>query len=759
MDGLIKQIRKRLAVKFILVLGLILLMSIAAWAHFSIAYQEEKLMANMTVGTDRLTNTIRLGAHYAMMLNSRDDINQIIQNIAEQPEFENIRIYNKKGRIKFSNDPSEVDRLTNIKAEACDICHRSSPPLSELSLSERTRIIVSPKGYRLLGIITPIFNTPGCAVSDCHVHPRGKKVLGALDVVVSLESTDREIAHAVGGFMTFGVLVFLLTSGSIFVFFLRFVNRPVQKLIDGTGKMADGDYGLTIDVDQEDEIGRVASAVNHMGSEIAKHQEELGKQKDEYRNLFESVPCLITVQDRDFRLLRYNREFAGEFDPRPGDFCYHAYKGRETRCESCPVAKTFSDGKSHYAEESGVDRNGAVRHWIVRTSPIRNKGREIVAAMEISHDITRRKELEVELAKSEQNYHAVFNNIPNPVFVLDAETLHIMNCNRSVASVYGYDSAEMIGNSFLSLFREEERDDYASGIKSVKVLNQARHVSKGGKNLFVNIRISPSRYSGQDVFLVTTSDITKRLEAEQQLIQAGKMATLGEMASGIAHELNQPLSVIKTVSSFCMDKVERNEAISGEILTNLLTKVDKNVDRASGIINHMRQFARKSDLKLEKVLINEVVENTAEIFTRQLKARGIELVLETAENLPKIDADAGRLEQVFINLLINARDAIEERSGVDGTGAAGGERRIEIGTGIDGESVVATVRDTGTGIPDEISGKIFEPFFTTKEVGKGTGLGLSISYGIVKECGGTIEVGSVSGEGACFLLSFPVAGN
>ncbi|UCF95384.1 MAG: PAS domain-containing sensor histidine kinase, partial [Desulfobacterales bacterium] len=185
MSKLISNLRRRLVSKLILTVGMTLLLTLSTWAYFNINYQEKKLMENIVAGTDRLTNTIKLGTHYAMMLNSRDDINQIINNIGKQKEIANIRIYNKVGQIKFSNRPAEVDLTTNIKAEVCYICHRSEPPLSELALNARTRIFTSPEGHRLLGIIGPICNEPGCATDACHVHPQGKKILGALDVVVS----------------------------------------------------------------------------------------------------------------------------------------------------------------------------------------------------------------------------------------------------------------------------------------------------------------------------------------------------------------------------------------------------------------------------------------------------------------------------------------------------------------------------------------------------------------------------------------------
>lgn len=756
MKTFLDYIRRRLAAKLILMVVWTLFVIIFAWYHFNIKYQKEKMMENILHTADLLTDTIKLSAHAAMMQNSRDDINQMINNIARQPEFESIRIYNKDGQIKFSNAADEVDRATNIKDEACYICHRTSPPLTQLSLAGRTRILASPRGHRLLGIISPIANEPGCATRDCHVHPEDKKILGALDVVISLRQTDREIAHAENWVKGLALILFLVTAAIIFLFLMRFVNQPVKKLIEGTRRIAEGQYTVGIDIDQADEMGRLGQAITDMGNEIAKHRAELNKQSDEYQKLFEAVPCLITVQDRAYRILTYNKAFGRKFAPKPGDRCYHAYKGRDEKCDPCPVEKTFSTGLSYSAAETGIDKDGTPKHWITRTSPITDSNGDVVAAMEISLDISEQKQLEVELDKSEKKYHAIFNNIPNPVFVLDMASLAILDCNKSVEAVYGYSEAEILGESFLKLFPVEERILIAPRIQSSEVLDRVGNVHKTGKPIIVNIRISPSEYSGRRVFLVTSSDITKRLEVEQQLIQAGKMATLGEMATGIAHELNQPLSVIKTVSSFCIGKIEKQEVIEPGILTTMLTKVDKNVDRATRIITHMRQFARKSEMKLERVSVGEVIRNALDIFSQQLKVKGIKLVCETEKNVPKINADPDRLEQVLINLLVNARDAVEERWAIEGRQAE--DDRITIVTRVAGNAVNVDVCDTGIGIPPAIREKIFEPFFTTKEVGKGTGLGLSISYGIVRECGGGITAWSENGKGARFTLSFPIPG-
>ena len=753
MNSIINSLRHSLVTQLIITVGLVLMVTIATWAYFGIKYQEERLKNDIANGVNRLSNTIKLGTHYAMMLNSRDDINQIINNIAKRKDIENIRLYNKAGQIKFSNRSDEVDLVTNIKAEACDICHRTEPPVANVDLNQRTRIFKSTDGFRRIGIISPVYNEPGCSTSDCHFHPEDKQILGALDVVVSMAEIDQEIVFFQKGIIGLAAFIFLMTATIIIIFVFKFVKQPMNKLVEGTRRISAGDYSSQIEFEGINEMGHLANVINNMATEIGEKQNELNRQKDIYQNLFEMVPCIITVQDRNYKLVQYNREFADKFDPEPGDHCYRAYKGREEKCVICPVERTFADGRSHTSEESGLSKDGQKKHWLVNTSPIRNADGEIIAAMEMNLDITERKKLEEELEKSEKKYHAIFNNIPNPVFVLDEDNLTVLDCNESVIAVYGYSKADIINRSFFDLFMDQDHDRIGHSLRTLAVINQVRQQNRDGKPLYVNIRVSPSEYPGQRVLLVTTSDITKRLEAEQQLIQASKMATLGEMATGVAHELNQPLSVIKTASSFFMKKGNKEEPIADDILATMSAEIDSHVDRASKIINHMREFGRKSDLDLYGVEINAVLLRTFEIFSQQLKVRGIDVEWHLAESLPQIMADPDRLEQVFINLLINARDAITDR--VEAAEGQAVDKIIYLNTRQEENKVVVEVCDTGIGIPSAIMTKIFEPFFTTKEVGKGTGLGLSISYGIVKDFKGSIQAAKNEPAGTCFVITFP----
>ncbi len=530
-------------------------------------------------------------------------------------------------------------------------------------------------------------------------------------------------------------------------------KNTVQKLLEDARNILGEELSSDI-FDDKDEEAMLADVVRGLIHRLEQQACEMRKLSDEYNNLFEYAPCYITVQDKDFRLIRFNQEFARQFGAKEGDFCYSAYKGRTTRCEKCPVVKTFQDGKTHFSEERGIAKDGSESYWLVRTAPIRDASGEVVAAMEMCVDVTETKFLEEEIRKSEKKYRTFFNTIPNPVFVLDEETLQILDCNNSVMDVYGYSKDELLGRSFLELCDRNSRGSFAKEIKASNVLNQRKQIRKDGNTIYVNIRTSKFEYLERDVLLVTTSDITKWLEAKQQLVQAGKMATLGEMATGVAHELNQPLTVIKTASSFLKKKIINKEKISEAILETLASEIDAQVNRATRIINHMREFGRKADVKKSPTRVNEVLKNALEFFNQQLKVRGIEVIEDLDPDLPCIYADANRLEQVFINLLINARDAVEEKW--EKLAGNENEKKIKIRTFTKHGNVVVEVEDTGTGIPPSVLNRVFEPFFTTKKVGKGTGLGLSISYGIVQDYGGKINVETEEGKGSKFIIMFPI---
>ena len=548
----------------------------------------------------------------------------------------------------------------------------------------------------------------------------------------------------------------LLFIGLVYAALFRLVHLPIRSMIAGIAKIG-ADEGASLGtVDQNDELGELAKAIQRVGEEVRAKHAELSEQREIYWKLFEAAPCIITVQNKNFELIRYNKYFADHFPVRKGIHCHEAYKNQPFKCEPCPVEKTFEQGVPHFSEESGFYKDGTRAHWIVNASPMFDAEGKVVAAVSVSLDITSRKKLEEDLKKSEKKYNAVFNNIPRALFLLNRETLAILDCNRSATSLYGYNKGEMIGKNFMEFFAENDREEHKSLIKGLQNINRVRHLGKEERSFYVDINLTDSDYQvGPKVILAMVIDVTERIEAEQQVIQANKMATLGEMATGVAHELNQPLSVIQMISNLFVRKLDRGALPDKETLSDVSSKLQSNVERASKIINHMREFGRKSALEVSSVHLNDVILKSLDFFSQQLRLRNIEVVLELEEKIPSIMADPNRLEQVFINLLTNARDAIEEKALQDPSSP--GDKRITIRTHSNRRYVFAEVCDSGTGIPKELTNKIFEPFFTTKTVGKGTGLGLSISYRIISEYGGTIHSVSKEGEGACFDIRFPRA--
>lgn len=728
---------RSLGAKAVLLTGAVVFITLCIWSVINYKGQKQAMLGSAAAGAYRFAQAAALSLQPAALNADIPEISRILSEIDKQPGIAFCIFYDRNGEpisagLKSRRSARKINPDETLRSR------RTVDP-SRPFLYEYKIIDIHPSGS-VLSTTVPVLS-------------KNKKLLGFLEAAVSLNDVYIAGTITAGRSIVIGLFTVFAACFALGLFFLTSVAKPLERATDGVRSLAENSRFSRLDARGNDEIGRLTRTINNRARIIAEQKDELKAQRDEYREFFESVPCIITVQDRDMRLLNYNRMFAEKFKPSRGDYCFQAYKHLNAKCLNCPVEMTFNDGLCHYSEEMAIRSDGTPVYWAVHTSPLFDKEGKIFAAMEICLDITPRKQLEDELQKSEKKYYAIFNNIPNPVFVLDVDTLAILDCNERVQAVYGYSKSEMMERSFLELFADQEREQYEAVIKNTAVINTARHMHKDGDMIYVNVRISPCEYPGQKVYLVTTSDITKRLETEQQLIQAGKMATLGEMATGVAHELNQPLTVIKTAGAFFMKKLNKKERIPEDILYSFAEEIDQHVDRASKIINHMREFGRKSDPYHDSVDVNTVLQKAFELFSRQLILRKIEVLWNLEENLPPIKAEANRLEQVFINLLVNARDAIEAQWS---RAARGDGKKITLETTSVGDKVMVRVEDNGTGIPNAISRKIFEPFFTTKGVGKGTGLGLSISYGFVKECNGDIRTEPGAEGGVSFILEFPV---
>lgn len=345
------------------------------------------------------------------------------------------------------------------------------------------------------------------------------------------------------------------------------------------------------------------------------------------------------------------------------------------------------------------------------------------------------KTLESRLQKSEKRRRAL---------------IHILHDMQAVARRMNEQRTAM-----LHVLADHEEDRSRLGRQAVRLDNSRRallHILQDVHHS--NERLEKSRKAMIHIMgslRETTEQVQRReqelREKQEQLVQAGKLATLGELTTGVAHELNNPLNNIGLFLGNIMDHVEANQIEPERILRDLRHAMQQ-VRKATTIISHLRTFGRAAPVSREPLSINDVIRQAVSLVQEQLRLHQVEVRLDLAPSNPLVCGSAIQLEQVFINLLTNARDAVSNAP----------VKQIAVQSMVDEHRVTVTVRDSGPGIPSGLEQRIFDPFFSTKDVGAGTGLGLSITYGILKDHHGSIAVESRPGVGATFVVWMPLAG-
>jgi PAS domain S-box-containing protein len=333
----------------------------------------------------------------------------------------------------------------------------------------------------------------------------------------------------------------------------------------------------------------------------------------------------------------------------------------------------------------------------------------------------------------------------------------ITHWNYMAEETFGIPASEAVGMKILSFSIKWDWDEICLGIatctseKRPVSLSDIKYIDADGKNGILGISITPIKNDKNELsgFLIYGRDVTDKRVMEQQLLQTSKLATVGEIATGVAHELNQPLNVIKIASQYMLDAIQQ-KYYTEDFMRERLEKIVAQVDRAAVIIAHLKDFGRKSDYNFRKIDPNKPILSAFDLVGEQLRVRSIRVILDLDPHLPQIQADGQKLEQVFINLIVNAKDSFEEMKNSLHDNTIRVRSFPMPGSGMIG----IEFSDSGPGIPRGIINRVFEPFFTTKEVGKGTGLGLSISYGIIKSHRGSIDVAS-EGEGTTFKIALP----
>ncbi len=372
----------------------------------------------------------------------------------------------------------------------------------------------------------------------------------------------------------------------------------------------------------------------------------------------------------------------------------------------------------------------------------------VAVAVENSLLYQEQQERAAELEMLKEFNESIVESINVGLLAVDLEG-RITRCNSALEEMLDVRRDTSVGQFVEDLFAE----DFAETLQQVLGsngwrLSELRHIYKlhtatrEGRSLVLNIAVAPLRSDSPETTgaLIVLEDVTARTRLEEQLMQREKLSSIGLLAAGVAHEVNTPLTGVSSYTQMLLGMLPETDPKHV-----LLQKVRRQADRASNIVNNLLNFSRTGGATdFNELDLHRVLDDTLQLLEPQLRRNQIELERDYAADLPKVFGNAGKLQQVFTNLLLNARDAIPEGGRITLRTAASEE-----------DSVVIEVSDTGIGIAPENVAKIYDPFFTTKGVGRGTGLGLAVSYGIVQEHSGHIAVQSLPGRGTTFRITLP----
>ena len=389
----------------------------------------------------------------------------------------------------------------------------------------------------------------------------------------------------------------------------------------------------------------------------------------------------------------------------------------------------------------------------------------------------------------------VLDESTNEIYMFDSESLHFVKANRGAYENVGYSIEELQSMTPVDLKPEFDIGSFCKLVRPLRdgkkkdLLFQTKHSRKDGTEYPVQVHLQLSELTDPPIFVAIITDITERMNLEMQLMQAKKMESIGQLAAGIAHEINTPAQFVGDNTRFIKeafadliqlnrsyetlldaaknggitsDLIEATDASANEadfeyLAEEIPSAIDQSIDgigRISNIVRAMKEFSHPGSKERESTDLNKAIENTITVASNEWKYVS-DVETELAADLPPVVCFAQELNQVVLNMIVNAAHAIEMAQGAD----SDGKGTITIRTRpVDGEAEIA-ISDTGCGIPDEIKDRVFDPFFTTKEVGKGTGQGLAMAYKtVVEHHQGRLSVDSTPGKGTTFTIRLPVNG-
>jgi PAS domain S-box-containing protein len=516
----------------------------------------------------------------------------------------------------------------------------------------------------------------------------------------------------------------------------------------------------------------------------------------EFQALLDAIPDIVVLLTPDMKAIWANRAYlavAGkESQPAAvvGQHCYEALYGFTERCSSCPAPDCLASGEPRTS--INVTPMGTV--YEVRLVPVKDEQGKIVKIINLGRDISKIRKAEEQLQQTYSEMEQVLGAIPSFLIGLTPEN-RVTRWNNAAETTFGIGSNAALGRPFERCGIRWNWEKILEAVSVCKLgdtstkLHNIRFTQTNGKEGFLEVTFTPFDGAGERPagMLLSGSDITERRILESQLVQAQKLESIGQLAAGIAHEINTPAQYVGDNIRFLQDSygdLERihdlyNELIgrvkSDGLVEDLVQRIEKaaeevdfeyvkeeapkairqsleGMERISRIVLAMKEFSHPGGDDKKEIDLNKAIESTITVARNEWKYVA-EMETDLDQSLPHVACLPGEFNQAVLNMIINAAHAIAEKNG-NGDGQKG---KISVSTRAMGDFVEIRIGDTGMGIPENIRSKVFDPFFTTKEVGKGTGQGLAISRSvIVDKHGGTIDFETEVGKGSTFIIRLPV---
>ena len=498
------------------------------------------------------------------------------------------------------------------------------------------------------------------------------------------------------------------------------------------------------------EVGQITGVVASLRdvTEERRARDAVAQSEARYRNLFETAPDAIFTLDKRATFTSANLATCQVTGYAREELLGRSILGLLEEEEVATVKAHFKEALAGTAEryECHFYRKTGDRRVASVTNTPMLRGNDVVGVLAIVRDLTADRAREEALVRSEARYLRLVESASDAIFTIDSDG-RVTSVNRALERAIGRSRGEMFGMRFIDLIEASDRDavwsHFEATLRGERVRGEIRYRDAQESLRVGSVTMTPIVEEGRVTgCLGIVRDMTEERTLAEQLLQREKLAAVGQLVSGVAHELNNPLAGIMAFSQLMLAMSTVNADQQDALVT-----IHKEAKRAAKIVSNLLIFARQRHPERTDADLNQVLQDTLELRRYSLRTHQIEVDTDYDPELPLTWADAFQVQQVILNLLTNAEQALRNY---------GGDKRITLRTRREGEFIVASVADTGPGIPAEELDQIFNPFFTTKPVGEGTGLGLSISDAIIREHGGQIRVTSRVGEGATFTVELPI---